>query len=433
LLKRLLDGLIIVVLMAYVLIGAPLAPFHGDESTQIFMSRDYAYQFIEDNWTRVRYTDPPISPQEQHLRLLNGTVNKYLIGFAWHLGGFSLADLNQQWDWGADWDYNQSTNHAPSPDLLRTARIPSSLLLALAVPVIFAIGWQLGERPTAYLAAILFALHPALLLNGRRAMMEGSFILFSLCVVAAGIWFIKSSQRRASLVALSVSSGLAIASKHSAVFTVGTIFAGCWLYLYTALMRQPRQLVLTFLRVYVAALLALGVFIALNPAWWNNPFERVGDVLRLRTELLEGQTDAFGGYTQRNEALDGWARFVFDGTPQYFEVAAWSGYIGDQIEAYEASGLAGIAIPPVIMLILTGLGFFSLLRTRRSAAWLVCVWAAAMLASTALLTPLPWQRYYLPTHPAVCLLAAAGISWLFNQVITRLPLPARSSPAPTSS
>lgn len=419
--------------MAYVLIGAPLAPFHGDESTQIFMSRDYAYQFIEDNWTRVRYTDPPISPQEQHLRLLNGTVNKYLIGFAWHLGGFSLADLNQQWDWGADWDYNQSTNHAPSPDLLRTARIPSSLLLALAVPVIFAIGWQLGERPTAYLAAILFALHPALLLNGRRAMMEGSFILFSLCVVAAGIWFIKSSQRRASLVALSVSSGLAIASKHSAVFTVGTIFAGCWLYLYTALMRQPRQLVLTFLRVYVAALLALGVFIALNPAWWNNPFERVGDVLRLRTELLEGQTDAFGGYTQRNEALDGWARFVFDGTPQYFEVAAWSGYIGDQIEAYEASGLAGIAIPPVIMLILTGLGFFSLLRTRRSAAWLVCVWAAAMLASTALLTPLPWQRYYLPTHPAVCLLAAAGISWLFNQVITRLPLPARSSPAPTSS
>lgn len=432
-LKRLLDGLIIVVLMAYVLIGAPLAPFHGDESTQIFMSRDYAYQFIEDNWTRVRYTDPPISPQEQHLRLLNGTVNKYLIGFAWHLGGFSLADLNQQWDWGADWDYNQSTNHAPSPDLLRTARIPSSLLLALAVPVIFAIGWQLGERPTAYLAAILFALHPALLLNGRRAMMEGSFILFSLCVVAAGIWFIKSSQRRASLVALSVSSGLAIASKHSAVFTVGTIFAGCWLYLYTALMRQPRQLVLTFLRVYVAALLALGVFIALNPAWWNNPFERVGDVLRLRTELLEGQTDAFGGYTQRNEALDGWARFVFDGTPQYFEVAAWSGYIGDQIEAYEASGLAGIAIPPVIMLILTGLGFFSLLRTRRSAAWLVCVWAAAMLASTALLTPLPWQRYYLPTHPAVCLLAAAGISWLFNQVITRLPLPARSSPAPTSS
>ncbi|PJF26181.1 MAG: hypothetical protein CUN53_09000, partial [Phototrophicales bacterium] len=317
-LKRLFDALIIVVLMAYVLIGAPLAPFHGDEATQIFMSRDYAYQFIEDNWTRVRFTDPPISPQEQHLRLLNGTVNKYLIGLAWHLAGFSLADLNEQWDWGADWDYNHSTNHAPSPDLLRTARIPSSLMLTLAVPVIFAIGWQLGGRPTAYLAAILFALHPALLLNGRRAMMEGSFILFSLCVVAAGLWFIKNSQRRASLIALGVSSGLAVASKHTAVFSVSAIFAGCWLYLYTALMRQPRLLILTFLRMYVAALIALGVFIALNPAWWSDPFGRVGDVLTLRTELLEGQTAAFGGYTERNEALDGWARFVFDGTPQYF-------------------------------------------------------------------------------------------------------------------
>lgn len=432
-LKRLFDGLIIVVLMAYVLIGALLAPFHGDEATQIFMSRDYAYQFIEDNWTRVRYTDPPISPQEQHLRLLNGTVNKYLIGLAWHLAGFSVNDLNEQWDWGGDWAYNQSTNHAPSPDLLRTARIPSTLMLTLAVPVIFAIGWQLGGRPTAYLAALLFALHPALLLNGRRAMMEGSFILFSLCVVAAGLWFIRNSQRRASLIALGVSSGLAAASKHTAVFSVGAIFAGCWLYLYAALMRQPRLLILTFLRMYVAALIALGVFIALNPAWWSNPFGRVSDVLRLRTELLEGQTATFGGYTERNEALNGWSRFVFDGTPQYFEVDAWSGYIGDQIAAYEASGLAGIAVPPIIMLILTGLGFFRLVQLRRGAAWLVCVWAAAMLASTALLTPLPWQRYYLPAHPAVCLLAAAGLGWLFDLALTRLRLPARSSPARSSS
>jgi len=433
--KRLFDGLVIIVLMAYVVIGAPLAPFHGDESTQIFMSRDYAYQFIEDDWSRVRYTNPPISPQEQHLRLLNGTVNKYLIGFAWHLAGFSVSDLNEQWDWGADWAYNQTTGHAPSPDLLMTARVPSALMLALAVPIIFVIGWQIGGRTTAYSAAILFALHPALLLNGRRAMMEGSFILFSLCAVAAGLWFIRGGQRRASLslIALGASSGLAVASKHTAVFTAAAVFAGCWLYLYTALMQQPRQLILTFLRLYAAALIALGVFIALNPAWWSDPFGRVSDVLRLRAELLEGQTAAFGGYAERSEALAGWARFVFDGAPQYFEVDAWSGYIGDQIAAYEASGLAGIALPPLVMLGASALGAVRLVRARRGAAWLICVWAAAMLVSTALLTPLPWGRYYLPAHPAVCLLAAAGVSWLLDLLITRLPLPARASPAPSSN
>ncbi|MCI0347987.1 MAG: hypothetical protein L0Z53_01050, partial [Acidobacteriales bacterium] len=188
-----LDLIFLLLLAAYIVAGMPLVPFHGDESTLIYMSHDYAYQFIQRDLSLVQYSDPPISPQEQDLRLLNGTVNKYLIGLAWHLGGFTVDDINEQWDWGGDWNYNQSTGHAPSEALLIVSRIPSTLLLTAGMFVMFALGWQLGGRPAAYLAVLFYALNPALLLNGRRAVMEGSFITFSLLTVLAGVWWLRLS------------------------------------------------------------------------------------------------------------------------------------------------------------------------------------------------------------------------------------------------
>ena len=77
---RLLDLLFLLALAAYVVAGMPLVPFHGDEPTLIYMSHDYDYQFIQRDLSLVEYSDPPISAQEQDLRLLNGTINKYLIG-----------------------------------------------------------------------------------------------------------------------------------------------------------------------------------------------------------------------------------------------------------------------------------------------------------------------------------------------------------------
>src|SRR5215510_6928513 len=80
----------LILLILYVLAGTADAPFHGDESTQIFMSRDYAYQFIEHDYNKLGYNLNPVSATEQQLRLLNGTLNKYLIGLAWQANGMSV-------------------------------------------------------------------------------------------------------------------------------------------------------------------------------------------------------------------------------------------------------------------------------------------------------------------------------------------------------
>ena len=158
------------------------------------MSRDYAYQFLQGDLDLVRYHDPPISATEQQLRLLNGTLNKYLIGLAWHLGGFTVDQINDQWDWGGDWNYNQSNNHAPSDALLQVSRIPSALLLAAGVIVMFALGraarWASGRlsgQPVLRAqsgAADRWAARD----DGRQP------DVFSLLTVLAGVWLLQKRR-----------------------------------------------------------------------------------------------------------------------------------------------------------------------------------------------------------------------------------------------
>ena len=182
---RAVDLVFLLVLSVYVVGGLDLAPFHADESTIIFMSRDYAYQFIDGDLDRVRYDPDAPLINETQLRLINGTLSKTLIGLAWHSAGYTIDDLNTDWDWGGDWDYNVAANHLPSAELLYVARLPQALLMAASVWAIFALGWRLGGRGTAYAAALYLALSPPLLLNGRRAMMEAALTCFSLLTVLA--------------------------------------------------------------------------------------------------------------------------------------------------------------------------------------------------------------------------------------------------------
>lgn len=442
--SRLLDLLFLLVLAGYIVAGMALVPFHGDEPTQIYMSHDYAYQFIQRDLSLVQYSDPPISAQEQDLRLLNGTINKYLIGLAWHLGGFTVDDLNEQWDWSGDWNYNHSTGHAPSEALLTVSRIPATLLFTAGMFVAFALGWQLGGRPVAYLAALFYALNPVLLLNGRRALMEGSLTAFSLLTVLAGVWWLKGfspptqagrgyRQLKMWLAAFGfgIAAGLALASKHPALFTVAAVFGACGLWtLLQLLRRKEAQSVDTspmrtryIVSLLVAGIISLVTFYILNPAWWGDPVSRAGQVLDRRQQLLNEQVTYFGGYNGAGDALAGFLRQMLFNQPQYFEAPGWENYIGDQIARYEASGLAGLLINgSVVAAILGGLviaGFWALLRDRSipvSTRWLIGVWSLALFLTTALLTPLEWQRYYLPAYPALIVLAALGVWWTMRAI-----------------
>jgi 4-amino-4-deoxy-L-arabinose transferase-like glycosyltransferase len=432
------DILWIFALMAYVLAGTALVPFHADESTQIMMSRDYYYQFVTGDWDQVLYQDPPLNETEQQLRLLNGTVSKYIFGLAATLAGYDIDQINEQWLWGAGWDWNVENGHMPEDGLLLAARLSAALFAALSVPVVFALGWLVGQRPAAYAVSFLLATHPVILLNGRRAYMESTLLFFSLLVVLAAAWWGRyltaadEANRRGRWwgpLLLALASGLAVASKHSGVVPVAASYLGLALLIVWRGWARRRYAIPALL---VSGVLAIGVFVALNPAWWRDPVTRPFEVLDLRESLVAVQADAFpeAVYTDGMDRVGGMLYQLVTAPPAYFEVAGWADYIADPIVAYSASFWTGIQYgtnPLTIALgvIVFGLAVVGLLplgqaiRTANPAALLIVLWGGLAVVFTLVAIPLAWQRYYMPLYPVEVLLAGIGAVWFYRAAMAR--------------
>lgn len=178
----------------------------------------------------------------------------------------------------------------------------------------------------------------------------------------------------------------------------------------------------------ITVAVTIGVFLLLNPAWWDDPIGRAQKVLELREDLLAGQSAAFGGYPDITEKLTGFLRQALVALPQYYEVDGWQNWIGDQITRYEASAWRGVSVGgsvagAVALCVMMAAGFWSLIRERGiadSTRWVMGIWTIAMMLTTLLLTPLEWQRYYLPVYPAIGIVAALGADRMLQRLTRRV-------------
>lgn len=433
--QRRLDAVWLGLLALYVLAGAGQMPFHGDESTLIYMGRDYHYLLVEGDQSRLAY-DPnwSTSPAEQHLRLLNGTVSKTVYGALAHGMGLSAGDLNEQWAWNRDYAWNEARGRIPDLELLRRARLASSAQLALAAACFFALLRLTLNRPTAWIASALFVLHPNILINGRRAMMEGSHLLGLMLVLLAGAWLLQE-RRWWRYALLGVCAGFALAAKHPNLVACALVLSSCAILPIWRLLRGHGGRALRDLAgLALTGLLMIAVFLLMNPAWWNAPLDLPALVLEMRADLLGGQIEAFGGYTDFAEQVAGFFQFVFVGARQYFEVDAWAGYapITAQIGDYESSGWAGVLFIGaagrlgLLCLLLSLMGAVALLVDKRVSAehrLLLLLWMGGTGLFTLMVTPLPWARYYLPLLPALIMLVSHALvisaRWLWRNAKKR--------------
>ncbi|MBP8974084.1 MAG: phospholipid carrier-dependent glycosyltransferase [Anaerolineae bacterium] len=428
---RALDALWLAVLAVYVLAGVDDVPFHGDESSLIAMSHDYYYLVQKRDIGPVLYDSHPADPMDQELRLINGTVGKMAMGFAWDMAGLTAADLNAPWLWGADWEYNVRTGHVPGERLLHAARLSSAVLTAISVIAVFAIAWIAGGRPAAWAAALIYASDPVVLLNGRRAMMEGAHLAFSTLTVLAALWVVREQgrppkPRRRRLVGLTalfgVTGGLAIASKHPALIVVAAGFVA--IASEPLIRRKPSPLNWRrVLRWCGAGVLVLLTFLTLNSAWWSDPLHVPGRVLELRSSLLDQQVAGYGGYKGLGERLEGLARQAFGVELQYYEAPGWNEWVAGEIAQYEESWLAGRSEGLAWALALGGavvVGMWQLgRRWREGQVWTILLWAGITAVALFIATPLEWQRYYLPLHPPLAVLAGCGVGALGTGIARR--------------
>jgi hypothetical protein len=167
------------------------------------------------------------------------------------------------------------------------------------------------------------------------------------------------------------------------------------------------------------------VFYALNPAWWDAPVTRAQQVLSMRTDFIQGQISAFESYDSFSEQVTGFVTQVVSVPPMYSETPVDAFVTNQQtlIAAYEQSLLNGVH-PGTIGGALAVCALAGLVALWRDSAltdsgrWLMVSLVLCVGAFTLLLTPLPWQRYYLPLYPVMALCMAVGVIELFSSFVT---------------
>jgi len=459
-LPRWLDYVFVAVLALYAFIGAPGVTFHGDEAMQIYMSGDFATAFLEGNAAALSTPGLYDIDSDAQLRILNGSINRHAIGLAWYAAGYTRDDLppGPGWDWGLSYDDNVATGHRPSEHQLAVARIPSALLLAASVALMFALAQTVGGRALAYGATALYMFNPIVLVNGRRAMQEGALLFFGLLAVYAACLIVgkmrahPSEPSRPTLrltdgafwrwALLALACGLTLASKHSGIVFVaaalGWVFVGGLLRAFDARHSAPflSSAVQLTLKTALAGVLALGLTIALLPALWQDPVARFDDLLRIRAQLIDIQVTADPAAPmplgQRVSAI---LTQPFMTPVAHYEAAPFDvPPMHDEIATYMASPLSGVqfGIAGVAFELLSLIGVVALalrlLRPGRDRATAIglLIWLAVTVASL-LANPLPWQRYYLALIPVASLLAILGGLWLLRLVGVNVYAEARGS------
>jgi hypothetical protein len=298
-------------------------------------------------------------------------------------------------------------NEYSRPDLLIAGRWPSVLCTAFGVIPIFLIGLKLRARSLAYPAVLLYALHPLVLLHGRRASLDGFLILSILILIYWVITMIVAEHSakpegymphipiviRYALLGIFSGTTLALGGVAPVTATILAI-------LFTTvakpvnIWRLLRNLSITVCLMLCAVYFVAGI---------TETIHSYKDSL----SLAEGDNPPL--LSQEITAI---VTQPFLTPPQYNTVNK------DQIEVYERSSVDGWqwgTLIGVVLTLLATLGLAAFIKdalNRDKIAWAILIWTGAtMLASLAISSG--QQREYLPLVLVAIVLAAEGLGRLF--------------------
>ena len=429
--RRLVQGAaaaLLLGLVAFQVWGAAQAPFHPDESTQLFMSSDFETLLTAPfsmAWDPAKEAD-----LRQRYRELDAPLTRTILGLGRALSGQPALPVD--WDWAKDWQANRQAGALPDPALLLAGRLTITLLLPLSMAFLYLAARKLGGRLAGFLAAGLLGSNALVLLHGRRSMAEGALTLG----VCLALWGLLEGDRRPWLAGLGIA--LAFNAKQSALalFPVG-LLAVCWLPEATA--HKGRRL-LRNLAVYIGVFVLLSL--ALNPLWWRQPLPALRASWAARQELLQRQVGAANDQpappaltlAQTVSALPlraailaanlSIAPLAFYEIGNYREQTAASeqAYLSNPLHSLQR-GLVGGALFLVLAVMGTIAAGWQLRKsTPQKRRMLVLILLAGLLQCAGLLlwVPLPWQRYVIPLVPMACLWAGYGLGYRFNEKETQV-------------
>lgn len=387
----------------------PTVPFHPDESTYIYMSADFERLFT-DPLSMIWRPGQELNPNQKY-RELDAPLVRYFIG----IGRWLLNEkpLQVDWNWSETWEENQSRGALPDARLLFASRITIALLFPASIYLVYKIGSALKDQWVGMISATMYAINALILLHTRRAMSEG-ILLFGLCLA---LWSMTRSRTRPWLVA--VCAAFAFNAKYSAapILVIG-LLAAIWC--------GPRSVKNIVKRSLVYISIVIAITFILNPFLWSNPVKAALAAFEARQAMVVNQAKTFDLIAPEKVLQTPSLRLLamvahtFITPPAYQDVGNYQAELAAQIAAYQAipgvslfRGIGAGAIMLTLSLIGTALliwikpdvgpnniqvrGFFL-----PSRIFLLSLTAQA--GALLITVPLPFQRYWLPLLPFVCVL-----------------------------
>ncbi len=403
---------LLILYSVYVFLGVKSVPFHPDESSLLYQSRDLEKAISEPG--SLVWSETPENAYDQTYRLLNAPLAKYVIGLGRLGAGYDAESVSVDWDWGASWEENARQGALPSDRLLLGSRFAVALFLPMSVVTIYLAAHSIGGVKTGLVAALLLALNALVLLHTRRAMAEG-VLLFGVCLAILGVLY---ADRFPWLDGLGL--GLAVSAKYSAL---ALLPAGLIAVLWDS--ELDRREILKKLGIFVLTLSL--VVILLHPLLWRSPVRAAREMIQARADFLSSQVITLQAHNPE-QLLDSPGKrlgvmlfTVFLGAPQFEEVGNYSSNLADKIDAYLKTFGNNLLRGPLwggLLLFFTILGVLGGVRKagasdsgrRRRGTILLLLMSVCQAGALLVLNPLPYQRYYLPLIPFVCLWAAIGLT-----------------------
>lgn len=415
---------------AFALWGVPSVPFHPDESTGLYMSRDLESLFSHPD--QLTWSPDKEGDLRQRYRKLDAPITRYLLGVGRLVA--RLPALPADWDWSKDWKANQAAGALPSDALLLAGRYTVTLLFPFTLYFLYRVGKSINGELCGLAAVLFLGLNALTLLHARRAMAEGA-LLFG---ISFSLYGIIEGYRKPGTASLGVA--FAFNAKQSAMGLFPMSFLATVVPNQAFSWRKSARNILVFSAIFLV------VTLALNPFLWKHPWQAAMSAWQGRQQFVASQVEATTQFAPQQVLSSPLQRGLvlianlYLTPPSFYEV-------GNYIQETEAAESHYLSIPghnllrgisgAAGMLSLGLFGIYQALRNLRNGApenrrLIALLFLAGLFQTAALLiaVPLPYQRYSLPLLPFACLWAAYGVSHLaagFARLSRRLDQPSHSN------
>lgn len=425
--KHWLFGALLIGITGFAIWGLPTVPFHPDEATYLYMSKDLDTFFTHPGL--LGFDETQRGNQDQIYRTIDAPITRYLLGLGRHL--FGLPALRTDWNWTLTWNENVQTGALPSETLLFAGRLSVTLLLPFSLLLIYAIGIQLGGRNTGLVVTILLGMDALVLLHARRAMAEGPLIFGVLLT----IWSFLKTDTKPWLAGLGMAVAFNTKQSALALLPVGLLAIlwtiPPWEYPTANISRtnQIKNALVQFIspahlrQIGIRLLIFFAVFgtitFALNPVYWRNTREAFQASVTSRADLLSRQVadvkrlapeKVLDTATIRAAVMLGQLYML---PLQFFEIGNYQGQTAAMEQAYLAipghTWFRGVVGGGVLLgltllgMIRGGMDIYQKGISRTRDLVLLFFATGVMGAGLLIAVPLPFQRYPIPLLPLLIL------------------------------